>query len=54
MATHKDPAYLADAAKVGIEVSPTSAAQIRALIEQIGKTPPDQIKRIENLLTAGG
>ena len=54
MATHKDPAYLADAAKVGIEVSPINAAQIRALIEQIAKTPADQIKRIENLLTAGG
>ncbi len=54
MATHKDPAYLADAEKVGIEVSPIDAAEIRALIEQIAKTPPDQLKRIENLLTAGG
>lgn len=54
MATHKDPAYLADAAKVGIEISPISAEQIRALIEQIAKTPADQIKRIEGLLTAGG
>jgi tripartite-type tricarboxylate transporter receptor subunit TctC len=54
MATHKDPAYLADAEKVGIEVSPISGAQIRTLIEQIAKTPADQIKRIENLITAGG
>lgn len=54
MATHKDPAYLADAQKVGIEVSPISAAQIRALIDQIAKTPADQIKRIESLLTARG
>jgi tripartite-type tricarboxylate transporter receptor subunit TctC len=54
MATQKDPAYLADAAKVGVEISPIGAAQIHALIDQIAKTPPDQIKRIESLLTAGG
>jgi len=54
MATHKDPAYLADAAKVGIEVSPISGAQIRTLIEQIARTPANQLKRIEGLITAGG
>jgi tripartite-type tricarboxylate transporter receptor subunit TctC len=54
MATQKDPAYLADAAKVGIEISPISGAEIRKRIEQIGKTPPAQLKRIENLITAGG
>ena len=54
MATHKDPAYLADAEKVGIEISPISGAEIRKLIEQIAKTPPDQLKRIENLISAGG
>ena len=54
MATQKDPAYLADAAKVGVEISPIGAAQIHALIDQIAKTPADQIKRIESLLTAGG
>jgi tripartite-type tricarboxylate transporter receptor subunit TctC len=50
MATHKDPAYLAEAAKVGIEVSPISGEKIRQLIEQIAKTPPDQLKRIEKLI----
>ncbi len=54
MATHKDPAYLADAEKVGIEVSPIDGAAIRKLIDQIAKTPADQLKRIENLITAGG
>jgi len=53
-ATHKDPAYLADAEKVGIEVSPISGADIRKLIDQIAKTPGDQLKRIENLIAAGG
>ena len=54
MATHKDPAYLADAEKVGIEVSPIDGDAIRKLIDQIAKTPADQLKRIENLITAGG
>jgi tripartite-type tricarboxylate transporter receptor subunit TctC len=54
MATHKDPAYLADAEKVGIEVSPIDSAAIRNLIDQIARTPPDQLKRIEGLIAAGG
>jgi tripartite-type tricarboxylate transporter receptor subunit TctC len=54
MATHKDPAYLADAEKVGIEISPINGAEIRALIDKIAKTPPDQLKRIESLIAAGG
>jgi tripartite-type tricarboxylate transporter receptor subunit TctC len=54
MATQKDPAYLEDAKKVGIEISPISGAEIRKRIEQIAKTPPAQLKRIENLITAGG
>jgi tripartite-type tricarboxylate transporter receptor subunit TctC len=54
MDTHKDPAYLADAEKVGIEVSPIDSAAIRKLIDQISKTPPEQLKRIESLITAGG
>ena len=54
MATHKDPAYLADAEKVGIEISPISGAEIRTLIDKIAKTPPEQLKRIESLIAAGG
>ena len=54
MAAHKDPAYLADAEKVGIEVSPIDGDAIRKLIEQIASTPADQLKRIESLITAGG
>lgn len=54
MATHKDPAYLAEAEKVGIEISPIDGAAIRNLIDRIAKTPPDQLKRIESLIAAGG
>ncbi len=54
MATHKDPAYLADAEKVGVEISPIDGAEIRKLIDQLAKTPPEQLKRIERLIAAGG
>jgi tripartite-type tricarboxylate transporter receptor subunit TctC len=54
MATHKDPAYLEEAKKINIEVSPISGDGIMKLIEQMAKTPPDQLKRIEAMITAGG
>jgi tripartite-type tricarboxylate transporter receptor subunit TctC len=54
MATHKDPAYLEEAKKINIEVSPISGDGIMKLIHQMAKTPPDQIRRIEKLITAGG
>jgi len=54
MATHKDPAYIAEAEKVGIEVSPISGDEIRRLIDKIAKTPADQLKRIEKLIAEGG
>lgn len=54
MAAHKDPAYLAETQKLGIDVSPIGGSDIRALIERIAGTPLEQLKRIENLISAGG
>jgi tripartite-type tricarboxylate transporter receptor subunit TctC len=54
MATHKDPAYLAEAEKIGIDVSPIGNAEVMGLIGQMAKTPPDQMKRIEKLIAEGG
>jgi len=54
MATHKDPAYLADAEKLGIDVSPIGGQAVLGLIDRISKTPADQIKRIEKLIVEGG
>ena len=54
LATHKDPAYLADAEKLGIEVSPIGANEVLGMIDKMAKTPPEQIKRIEKLITEGG
>ena len=54
MATHKDPAYLAEAEKLGIEVSPIGSEAVLEMIDKIAKTPPEQIKRIEKLIAEGG
>jgi tripartite-type tricarboxylate transporter receptor subunit TctC len=54
MATHKDPAYLEEAEKIGIEVSPIGAQEVLGLIDRMAKTPADQLKRIEKLISEGG
>src|SRR5262245_13246562 len=54
LATHKDPAYLAEADKLNIDVSPIGSQQVLGLIDRIAKTPPEQLKRIEKLIAEGG
>ena len=54
MATHKDPAYLADAEKVGIEISPISGARYPHADRQDREDTAEQLKRIESLIAAGG
>jgi tripartite-type tricarboxylate transporter receptor subunit TctC len=54
IATHKDPAYLEEAAKINIDVSPIGGQEILKLIERMANTPPEQLKRIEKLIVAGG
>jgi len=54
LAAHRDPDYLKEAEKLGIDISPISGAQVRALIEKIAKTPADELKRIGNLIAASG
>jgi hypothetical protein len=53
LAAHKDPGYLADAEKLGIDVGPIGGKEILGLIDRIAKTPLDQLKRIEQLVTEG-
>jgi tripartite-type tricarboxylate transporter receptor subunit TctC len=48
--THKDPAYLADAEKLGIDVSPIGGDEVREIIEKIANTPPDVLKSVEKLI----
>jgi len=54
LATHKDPAYIAETEKLGLEVSPIGAEAVLRMIDRIAKTPADQLKRIEKLISEGG
>jgi tripartite-type tricarboxylate transporter receptor subunit TctC len=53
MDTHKDPGYLEEAAKGNFDVSPIDGAEVLRLINQIAKTPEDQLKSIEKLVEGG-
>ena len=44
-ATMKDPAFLADAKRLGVEVRPVSAARVTELVGELYKIPPDQIAK---------
>jgi len=44
MDTMKDPAFIADAEKMGIDVDPMDGQDIHALLERIYKTPPEAVE----------
>ena len=49
-ATMKDPAYLAEADKLKIEVDPLSGAEVAALVEQVSRTPADTVARVRTAM----
>ena len=49
-ATMKDPAYLAEADKLKIEVDPLSGEQVAALVEQVARTPPELVDRVRKAM----
>ncbi|MEX0752129.1 MAG: tripartite tricarboxylate transporter substrate-binding protein [Xanthobacteraceae bacterium] len=53
MATHKDPEYLKEAEKMGIDVSPIGGDEILKLIDNISKLPPEQLKSVEKIVGGG-
>jgi tripartite-type tricarboxylate transporter receptor subunit TctC len=54
LAAHRDPDYLADAAKLKVEVSPIGSAEIVQAIERISQTPPDVLRTMAKLLAQTG
>jgi tripartite-type tricarboxylate transporter receptor subunit TctC len=52
--TMKDPAYLADAAKTQLEVSPMTGEDVAKLVEQVSATPPDVVARVTAALKSAG
>ena len=49
-ATMKDPAYLAEADKLKIDVDPLSGEAVAALVEQVMRTPADTVARVRAAL----
>jgi tripartite-type tricarboxylate transporter receptor subunit TctC len=49
-ATMKDPAYLAEAEKLKIEVDPLSGAKVQELVAQVTATPPDVVARVRAVM----
>jgi tripartite-type tricarboxylate transporter receptor subunit TctC len=45
-AAMKDPAYLAEADKLKIEVDPLSGEEVAALVEQVSRTPAETVARV--------
>jgi len=51
-ATMKDPAFLADAAKVQLELSPMPGEEMQALVGELAGTPPAVVERVRKALLA--
>jgi tripartite-type tricarboxylate transporter receptor subunit TctC len=49
-ATMKDPAYLAEAEKLKIDVEPLTGEQVATLVEQVSRTPADTVARVRTAL----
>ena len=51
--TMADPAYLADAAKMKIDVSFASAERVREILDRINRAPPEVTGRVKKALAFG-
>lgn len=51
-ATMKDPAFVADAQKLQLEISPMSGEALQALVGELARTPPEIVARVRHALAA--
>jgi tripartite-type tricarboxylate transporter receptor subunit TctC len=49
-ATMKDPAYLAEAEKLKIDVDPLTGEQVAALVGEVSRTPPETVARVRTAM----
>jgi tripartite-type tricarboxylate transporter receptor subunit TctC len=49
-ATMKDPAYLAEAEKLKVELEPLTGEQVATFVEQAARTPPDVVTRVRTAM----
>jgi tripartite-type tricarboxylate transporter receptor subunit TctC len=52
-AVHKDPQYLEEAAKLGLEVSPIGGQEVLQEIDRIGAAPPSILDHLKRLIMGG-
>jgi len=51
-ATMRDPAFIADAARLQLEIDPMTGEELQALVAQLANTPPDIVARVRAALEA--
>jgi tripartite-type tricarboxylate transporter receptor subunit TctC len=49
-ATMKDPAFLKDAARLGLDIDPFSGAEMEALIKEMDEAPKEIVQRVEEFI----
>ena len=52
--TMKDPAFVAEAVKLNLEVDPMSGTDVADLVRKVNATPPDVVKRVRDALQSRG
>ena len=53
-ATMRDPAFIADAAKLQLDVDPMTGEAVQALVGDLARTPPDVVARVRGILEGAG
>jgi hypothetical protein len=53
LAAHRDPDYLAEAAKLGVYVSPVGAEDVVGSLERMSRAPPELLEQVRRLLAVG-
>jgi hypothetical protein len=48
----RDPAFLAEAAKLQLEIEPVTGEEVAALVAQVSATPTDVVERVRAALSA--
>jgi tripartite-type tricarboxylate transporter receptor subunit TctC len=51
-ATMKDPQFVADAARLKLDIDPMTGEEVQALVGELARTPPEIVARVRGALEA--
>ncbi|MFL6972659.1 MAG: hypothetical protein ACJ8F2_12165, partial [Xanthobacteraceae bacterium] len=51
-ATMKDPQFVADAARLKLDIDPMTGEEVQALVDELSRTPPEIVARVRGALEA--